>query len=70
MRILSFRMFETLARGGDCFRRQSWPEGDRMSFDGAEGGTLWYYRAKDDELTPDWKLGFHDLLADDWELVQ
>lgn len=54
---------------GEHIRRQCWPPGDYISADGAEGGTLWYYTAKEDEFTRDYKLGFHDLGAFDWEIV-
>lgn len=54
---------------GENIRRDAWPVGDHISADGAEGGTIWYYCAEDDELTPDYKLGFHDIGADDWSVV-
>lgn len=50
-------------------RRATWPPGDYISADGAEGGTLWYYTASEDEFTKDYKLGFHELGATDWEIV-
>lgn len=53
---------------GKSIRRTSWPVGDYISADGAEGGTLWYYCAEEDELTPDYRLGFHDLGTDEWEI--
>lgn len=51
-------------------RRASWPAGDHISSDGAEGGTIWYYDAEEDELTAGYRLGFHDLAAGDWEIEQ
>ena len=54
---------------GESIRRKSWPEGDHISADGAEGGTIWHYSAEQDELTPGYRLGFHDLAAEDWETV-
>lgn len=53
---------------GQYIRRTSWPEGDHIMTDGAEGGTIWYYRAEDDELIPGYKLDFHDLGTDEWEV--
>lgn len=55
---------------GKNIRRASWPKGDYISVDGAEGGTLWYYTAEEDELTPDYKLGFHEIAAGDWEYTE
>lgn len=55
--------------GGEFIRRASWPKVDHISADGAEGGTIWYYDAEDDELTAGYRLGFHELGADDWEIV-
>ena len=55
---------------GKNIRRKSWPEGDHICTDGAEGGTIWYYTAEEDELTPDYKLGFHDLGTDEWEICE
>lgn len=49
-------------------RRASWPEGDHISSDGAEGGTIWYYCEAEDELTPDYRLGFNELIAGDWQI--
>lgn len=54
---------------GKNIRRAVWPEGDYISTDGAEGGTIWYYYAEDDELTAGYRLGFHDLGADDWSVL-
>lgn len=54
---------------GKNIRRASWPKGDHISTDGAEGGTIWYYCAEEDELTPDYRLGFHELGCDDWEIL-
>lgn len=54
---------------GQNIRRKSWPEGDYICTDGAEEGTIWYYRAEDDELIPEYKLGFHDLGTDEWEIL-
>lgn len=67
MRILDELLLRVFATEGRDLRRKSWPEGDCISADGAEGGTLWYYDASEDEFNKDFKLGFHDLLADDWE---
>ena len=54
---------------GKAIRRASWPVGDHLSADGAEGGTLWYYDASGDDLQKDWSLDFHDLGCDDWEIT-
>lgn len=51
-------------------RRKNWPDGDHISADGAEGGTIWYYDAENDDLIPDYKMGYHDLAANDWELIK
>lgn len=50
-------------------RRACWPPGDYISADGADGGTLWYYASNGDEFIRDYKLGFHELGATDWEIV-
>lgn len=50
-------------------RRSSWPEGDYISSDGADGGTIWYYDASEDELTAGYRFGFHDLATDEWEIL-
>lgn len=55
--------------GSAPIRRACWPTGDHISTDSAEGGTLWYYSADEDELTKDYKLDFHDLAASDWEII-
>lgn len=55
---------------GKTIRRVAWPAGDYISVDGAEGGTFWYYTAEQDELTPDYKLGFHEIAAGDWEIME
>lgn len=55
--------------GSASIRRACWPTGDHISTDSAEGGTLWYYSADEDELTKDYKLDFHDLAASDWEII-
>lgn len=62
------QLLEAFFPEGKNIRRTSWPEGDHISSDGAEGGTIWYYRAEDDELLRDYMLGFHDLASDDWEI--
>lgn len=54
---------------GKNFRRSSWPQGDFICMDGAEGGTIWYYSEKDDDMLPGYTLGIHDLGADDWEIL-
>lgn len=54
---------------GKNIRRQCWPPGDHISADGAEGGTLWYYASNGDEFIRDYKLGFHELGATDWEIT-
>lgn len=55
--------------GGRSIRRKTWPTEDHIDADGAEGGTIWYYNACEDELNPDFTLDFHDLGADDWEIL-
>lgn len=50
-------------------RRHSWPAGDYILPDHAEGGTIWYYTAATDELTAGYALGYHDILAGDWEFT-
>lgn len=55
--------------GGKRIRRASWPVGDHISADGAEGGTIWFYDADDDELVAGWSLMYHDLCAGDWEIL-
>lgn len=69
MRIISTAALESFYSEGRDIRRREWPEGDYISADGAEGGTLWYYDASEDDLEPEYKLGFHELAADDWEFV-
>lgn len=54
---------------GKNIRLKHWPAGDHISADGAEGGTIWYYSASDDELAPDYRLGFNELASEDWEIV-
>lgn len=54
---------------GKAIRRASWPAGDHIMTDGAEGGTLWYYREEDDELFHDYRLGFSELISDDWVVL-
>lgn len=54
---------------GKSIRRKSWPDGDHIMTDGAEEGTIWYYHALDDDLVPEYKLGFHDLGTDEWEIL-
>jgi hypothetical protein len=67
---ISEKLLEAFYTQGKSIRRTSWPEGDHIDTDGAEGGTLWYYCAATDELTPGYMLGFHDLGADDWEIIE
>lgn len=54
--------------GGKLIRLTGWPTGDHIEADGAEGGTIWYYSAENDELTPDYRLGFHELCGT-WEVL-
>lgn len=63
------KLLEQFFTETNSIRRAYWPKGDYISADGAEGGTIWYYSDSEDELTPDYKLGFHDLAAGDWEIV-
>jgi hypothetical protein len=62
-------LLKSFFEGGQNIRRKSWPVGDYICADGAEGGTIWYYDAEEDELTAGYKLGFHDLGTDEWEVV-
>lgn len=64
---ISDEWLELFFPGGANMRRSVWPAGDYISSDGAEGGTIWYYSAENDDLLPDYKLGFHDLAAGDWD---
>lgn len=66
---IGFGLLEAFFPDGKNIRRKSWPEGDHISSDGAEGGTIWYYTAAADELIRDYKLGFHELAANDWEVM-
>jgi hypothetical protein len=54
---------------GAYLRRPDWPAGDHIMADGAEGGTIWYYSAANDELAADYKLGFQEL-AGLWEIEE
>lgn len=54
---------------GKAIRRTSWPTEDYIVADGAEGGTIWYYNACEDELTADFGMNFHDLTSEDWEII-
>lgn len=66
MTYMSTELLRSFFQGGNNIRREAWPAGDHICADGAEGGTIWYYDAKEDELTRDYKLGFHDLNSWDW----
>lgn len=66
---VSTELLTAFYEGRGFIRRASWPKGDHISADGAEGGTIWYYDAEDDELTAGYRLGFHELGSDDWEIV-
>lgn len=55
---------------GKRVRRASWPTGNYMLADGAEGGRIWYYIADCDDFTANYRLGFHELGADDWEIME
>lgn len=54
---------------GVSIRRKSWPAGDYIDADGAEGGTIWYYTAQFDDLELDYGLTFNDICAADWEIA-
>lgn len=71
-------LLEAFYPQGKSIRRASWPVGDHISTDGAYDGedrkqqphgTIWYYTAEEDEMTPGYGLDFHDLAADDWEII-
>lgn len=64
---LTPEIMDEFYRDMKSIRRASWPDGDCIMADSAEEGTLWYYSYKNDELTKDYGIGFHDLPADDWE---
>lgn len=68
---------------GENIRRSSWPIGDYICTDGAYNtpdgpgydankphGTIWYYIALLDDLAPGYKLDFHDLGTDEWEVME
>ena len=61
-------LLEAFYPQGKNIRRASWPPEDFICTDGSEG-TIWYYNACEDELNPDYTLGFHDLGTDDWEIL-
>lgn len=68
---LQYRLWDLMVlfiEGGESIRRASWPPGDHVSFDGAEGGALWYYSDDQDELTPGYGFTFDDIVAQDWEV--
>lgn len=63
-------VFTALMSGVQNIRRKAWPEGDYISADGAEEGQLWYYTDATDDFTGNYMMGFHELDATDWEIVQ
>lgn len=58
-------LLKALYEGGEDVRRRAWPAGDYISADGA----IWYYSSARDDFLFDYRLGFHDLGANDWEVV-
>lgn len=66
---ISEELLHSFFEQGKNIRRGSWPVGDHISADGAEGGTIWYYEAEEDELSPKWAFGFHEMAAGDWEIL-
>lgn len=66
--IMGSTILRLFFEGGFYIRLKGWPDGDKIMADGAEGGTIWYYSAENDELTPDYKLGFHELCGT-WEVL-
>lgn len=77
MKIAEHFLYDFYERGRYA-RRASWPVGDHVTTDGAYDqpddpaaphGTIWYYCADTDELTPGYAFGFHDLAAGDWEFT-
>lgn len=69
---MKYRMGEDLLTewftNGKNIRRTVWPAGDYVCVDGGDD-TLWYYDAENDNLICDYKLGFHEIAAGDWEVM-
>lgn len=65
---ISTELLEAFFPQGKNIRRASWPIDEFITADGAEGGTIWYYNATNDELNPDYCFDFQDMTADDWEI--